>query len=153
MKTLIFLLLLSSFAQALTSYPLQFGTGTESCHPNKEGLTVCETISPRVSPVVVNLEPVPENTVSYGFHVQHGTFEKIGFEVSVLIAHYAESHSDDMLTLKVITWDLSAPYKRHEVTSEIFADNPKNLNRVNLVGRSIGTENDFSNIILSVQKN
>lgn len=152
MKILLILLFVSFSAHAIDLYPLQFGIGTDSCHPNTDGLKHCEGFSPDTKEIIVPMETEPEQTAAYGYYEKSGTFEKIGFEVSVRIVNFPNQQIDDMLTLKVVTWDLATPTQKHEVTVESFTRGPENLSRLNLQGYAIGAEEDYSNIILSMRK-
>lgn len=154
MKTF-FVLALLSFSvvtQAFESYPLQFGIGTDSCHPNKDGLKECVSYSPSTVEILVPLEIVPDGNMVSGFHSKSGVFEKIGYSVAVKITTFPGLNIDDMLTLNVTTWDLAKPEVKREVSVEVFTLGPKNLGRVNLPGLAIGSEDDYSNIILSIRK-
>ena len=145
-------LFFSASTHALTSFPLQFGLGYEFCHPNKDGLTECAGASPTTKELKLELEVAPESEVSYGFHSQSGTFQKLGYEASVKVEHFEREKIDDMITVKLITWDLQKPDVRYETTTEIFARGPENLNRVNVIGHAIGTDEDYTNLIASVRK-
>lgn len=152
MKTFLFAFLFALSAQARLTYPLQFGIGVEACHPNKDGLKECFGLSPRTENIEVSLDLAPDRTVAYGYHVQRGTFDKIGYSVSVKITNFPNVKIDDMLTLSVTTWSLSTPDDKKEITLEVFTADPSELNRLNLPGKAIGTEDDYSNVILSVRK-
>lgn len=127
MKSFLFFLLLSFSAQARLTYPLQFGIGVEACHPNKDGLKECFGISPRTSNIDVALDLAADSVVAYGYHVQRGTFEKIGYSVSVKITHFTDVKIDDILTLKVATWNLATPEDKKEVELEVFTADPSDL--------------------------
>ena len=152
MKTFLFAVFISFSAHAIESYPLQFGIGTDRCYPNEYGLTQCKSYSPKVKEISVPLKIEPEQTAAYGFYSNSGTFEKIGFEVSVKIVNFPNLNIDDMLILKVVTWKLTTPDEKHEVVVESFTRGPENLNRLNLPGFAIGSEENYSNVILSVRK-
>jgi len=152
MKSFLFAAFLSLSAQARMNYPLQFGIGIEACHPNKDGLTECYGASPRTSNIDIALDLAADRTVAYGYHVQRGTFEKIGYAVSVKVTNFPDKKIDDMLTLNVTTWSLATPNDKKQVELEIFTADPSDLNRLNLPGKAIGSEDDYSNIILSVRK-
>ncbi len=152
MKSFLILILLSFSAHARLTYPLQFGIGIEACHPNKDGLTECYGASPRTSEIEVMLDLAADGNAAYGYHVQTGTFEKIGYSVSVKITNFPNIKTDDMLTLNVTTWSLANADEKKVVELEIFTADPNELNRLNLPGKAIGTEENYSNVILSVRK-
>jgi hypothetical protein len=88
LKFLSLLLILSSQAYAIDIYPLQFGMGAESCHPNSDGLTECRGFSPKTQRIEIQLTEAPDGGSFYGYHTQSGTFEKIGFRASVTVVHF-----------------------------------------------------------------
>jgi hypothetical protein len=154
-STLIVLLIALSISNnlyALDSFQLKFGIGTDACHPNIDGLKQCESYSPNTEEINIPLNLEPENTAAYGQYVKTGHFEKIGYEVSVKVTHFPYLKIDDMLTLKVETWPLQNPADKREILVESFTRGPENLSRLNIPGQIIGTEEDYSNIILSVRK-
>lgn len=147
----LFILLSGLGANALTSYPIQIGIGAETCYPNTEGLKVCEGFSPRTEEVALEMVPDPDSPISYGYFVKTGTYQKIGFEASVKIIRYDQDFHNDFIILKVVTWSLNTPEDRYVVESEIFTSSPKQLNRANLIGHTIGTDDDYSKIILGIR--
>lgn len=143
---------LSKKVYALDNYQLRFGIGTDACHPNIDGLKQCEGYSPSTTEINIPLITEPENTAAYGQYVKSGQFEKMGFEVSVKVTHFPQLKIDDMLTLKVETWSLQNPSEKREIIVESFTRGPENLSRLNIPGQLIGTDEDYSNIILSIRK-
>lgn len=152
MKKFILLMLFSLSAEAMVSYPLQFGIGVENCHPNKDGLKECSGQSPLMQEISIPLEMNDDGVVAMGYESKAGTFEKIGYQASVMITHFLNQKIDDMITLKVRTWSLANPQEQHEVVVESFAATPGELSRLNLPGFAIGTEEDYSNITVSIRK-
>lgn len=151
MKILLAIIFLSVTAQAITNYPIQIGIGGDTCFLNDKKQKVCAGFSPRTEEMVIEMIPDTESMMSVGSYKRSGTYQKIGFEVSVRILHYEQDFHDDFLNLKVVTWALTNPTEKFTVESEIFASEPKLLNRSNLVGHAIGTEDDFANIVLGIR--
>lgn len=143
--------LMQSWAMALTTYPLQIGLGSDSCRPNNEGLPVCVGSSPKYREISIPLELLPEGTAAYGFYSHRGQYLDIGYEALVKVYHIDDQKSDDYLTLKLTTWSLNSPHQKYEVITEVFANHPKNLNRVNLQGHAIGNEEFYTNVILGIR--
>lgn len=147
---------LSSFAtthystQYPASYPIQIGIGGDTCYLNDQGLKVCAGFSPRAEEVNIEMISDSEALASYGYFTKSGTYQKIGFQVSVKVIHYDQDFHDDFITLSVVTWALNNPSEKHTVESEVFASKPNLLNRTNLIGHAIGTEDDYANIILGI---
>lgn len=152
MKIFLLILFCSWAAQARLTYPLQFGLGTDACHPNEDALKVCYGSSPQTSEVEIPLDLAADGAVAYGYYAQTGSYEKMGYAVSVKIVNFPNLQVDDMLTLKVTTWSLAKPDEKQDVELEVFTTTPQDLIRLNLPGKAIGTEDNYSNIILSVRK-
>lgn len=146
------LLLCFSQAYAMDIYPLKFGIGTESCHPNSDGLTECHGISPMSKLVNIPLNEAADGGAFYGYYTQTGKFEKIGFKASITIFHSEADGYDDMLKINLQTWSLANPEIKTETSSEVFADKPENLNRMNFIAPRIGPEEDYSNVILGIER-
>ena len=151
-KILGVILFLSVQCFAMDTYPLKFGIGTESCHPNSDGLKECRGLSPMTKPIQIQLMEAADGGAFYGYHTVNGKFEKLGFQASVTIVHFEGQGFDDMIKLNLKTWSLANPEVQHESSMEVFADKPENLNRMNIIGSPIGSEEDFSNIILGIER-
>ena len=147
---LVFFLSVQCFA--LDSYPLKFGIGTESCHPNSDGLTECHGLSPMTKPIQIQLTEAADGGAFYGYHTQSGKFENIGFQATVTIVHYEGQGFDDIVKISLQTWSLANPEKKTEASSEVFTRSPENLNRMNIIATPIGTEEDYSTIILGIER-
>lgn len=135
----------------MSKYPLQIGIGGDTCFLNEDKQKVCAGFSPRTEEIAIPMDYDSEAMMSAGYYSRSGTYQKIGFTVSVRIIHYDQDFHDDFISLAVTTWSLSDPKEKFVVESEIFASEPKLLNRTNLIGHAIGTEDDYANIILGIR--
>jgi hypothetical protein len=66
------------------------------------------------------------------------------------VVHFEGPGMDDMLKVKLQTWSLDNPNLKTETTSEVFTDKPENLNRMNIIATPIGSEEDYSTVILGL---
>jgi hypothetical protein len=150
LKVLILFFALTAQSFASNIYSLQFGMGAESCHPNNDGLTECRGFSPQSKPISIELIETADGGTFYGYHTQVGTFEKIGFRASLTVIRFEGKNIDDMLKIRLQTWKLENPEQKTETNSEVFTKNAEDLNRMNIIATSIGTEEDYSTVILGI---
>lgn len=145
------ILFAQSLALAAVTYPLQLGIGTEYCYPDKNGLKNCMGESPRFKEVAIPLHQAADSNALFGHVGSRGEFREIGYEVYVQVARFNSRNADDMVTLRVTTWNLKTPENRNVVISEVFANSPKNLNRILLRGMPIGNNEFYTNITLGLR--
>jgi hypothetical protein len=151
MRLFLLAFLFSISAHALDSYPIEVGIGSEYCAPNQDGQKVCEGISPLHKRFEVPMITSADQPVSYGNQTISGTFRDLGFDVVITITHFENLKADDILALALTTWNLHTPQNKFKVETEIFANSPQNLNRMNLIGHPIGNEDFYTNVILGIR--